>query len=95
VHDGIFTAGAAARWLASSPTASHHHIVDSSDLGRIARLLDPPRRGAGAVRRRRRGFAHLGIIRALREARIPIDFVGGVSIGAIIRGRSGHGLERR
>src|ERR1019366_1771473 len=29
-------------------------------------------------------FAHLGIIRALREARIPIDYVGGVSIGAII-----------
>ncbi len=31
-----------------------------------------------------RGFAHLGVIRALREARVPIDFVGGSSIGAII-----------
>ena len=84
VHDGIFTAGAAARWLASSPTASHHHIVDSSDFGRIARLLT--RRGVGLVLSGggARGFAHLGIIRALREARIPIDFVGGVSIGGII-----------
>jgi NTE family protein len=85
VHDGIFTAGAAARWLASSPAASHHHhIVDSSDLGRVARLLT--RHGVGLVLSGggARGFAHLGVIRALREARIPIDFVGGVSIGAII-----------
>jgi len=84
VHDGIFTPGAAARWLASSPATSHHHIVDSSDLGRIARLLT--RRGVGLVLSGggARGFAHLGIIRALREAHIPIDFVGGVSIGGII-----------
>jgi NTE family protein len=31
-----------------------------------------------------RGFAHLGVVRALREARVPIDFLGGASIGAII-----------
>ena len=31
-----------------------------------------------------RGFAHMGVIRALREARVPIDFVGGSSIGSII-----------
>jgi NTE family protein len=84
VHDGILAAGAAARWLASSPATSHHHVVDSSDLGRVARLLT--RRGVGLVLSGggARGFAHLGIIRALREARVPIDFVGGVSIGAII-----------
>jgi NTE family protein len=84
VHDGNFAAGAAARWLASSPAASHHHVVDSSDLARIARLLT--RSGVGLVLSGggARGFAHLGVIRALREARIPIDFVGGVSIGGII-----------
>ena len=31
-----------------------------------------------------RGFAHLGAIRALREAGLPIDRVGGTSMGAII-----------
>jgi NTE family protein len=31
-----------------------------------------------------RGFAHLGVVQALREARVPIDFVGGASIGGII-----------
>ncbi len=44
------------------------------------------RRGVGLVLSGggARGFAHLGIIRALREAKVPIDFLGGASIGAII-----------
>jgi NTE family protein len=84
LHDGHLLAGAAARWLDSLPVSSHHHIVDGSDLGRIARLLTG--RGVGLVLSGggARGFAHLGVIRAIREARIPIDFVGGASIGAII-----------
>jgi NTE family protein len=84
LHDERIDAGAATRWLKSSPVAQHHHIVDSADLGRLARLLT--RRGVGLVLSGggARGFAHLGVIRALREARVPIDFVGGVSIGSII-----------
>jgi NTE family protein len=84
LHDDGFTAGAAARWLKSLPTAQHHHIVDANDLGRLARLLT--RRGVGLVLSGggARGFAHLGAIRALREERVPIDFVGGASIGSII-----------
>ena len=31
-----------------------------------------------------RGLAHLGIIKALTDARIPIDMVGGTSIGALM-----------
>lgn len=44
------------------------------------------RRGVGLVLSGggARGFAHLGIIRALREAKVPIDYLGGASIGAII-----------
>jgi NTE family protein len=84
LHDGEFAAGAAVRWLAASPTTSHHHVVDDADLGRVTRLLT--RRGVGLVLSGggARGFAHLGVIRALREARVPIDFVGGASIGSII-----------
>ncbi len=86
LHDGAFEAGAASRWLESLPVASHHHIVDYTDIGRVARLLTG--RGVGLVLSGggARGFAHLGVVRALREAGIPIDFVGGVSIGAIIAG---------
>jgi NTE family protein len=84
LHDERIKIGAAARWLQSSPVALHHHIVDAADLGRLARLLT--RRGVGLVLSGggARGFAHLGVIRALREARVPIDFVGGSSIGSII-----------
>ena len=31
-----------------------------------------------------RAYAHLGAIRALREAGVPFDFVGGASMGAIV-----------
>ena len=31
-----------------------------------------------------RAYAHVGAVRALRQAGVPIDFVGGVSMGAII-----------
>jgi NTE family protein len=84
LHEGDFEPGCATRWLKPLPTAAHHHIVDKSDLGRVARLLT--RRGVGLVLSGggARGFAHLGIIRALREARIPIDYLGGASIGGVI-----------
>jgi NTE family protein len=84
LHEGAFVAGAASRWLETLPVAQHHHIAGPPDLGRAARLIT--RRGVGLVLSGggARGFAHLGVVRALREARVPIDFVGGASIGAII-----------
>jgi NTE family protein len=84
LHEERVAAGAASRWLQCSPVLQHHHIVDPADVGRLARLLT--RRGVGLVISGggARGFAHLGVIRALREARVPIDFVGGSSIGSII-----------
>jgi NTE family protein len=84
LHEERLQAGAAARWLADLPVSLHHHIVDDTDLGRVARLLT--RRGVGLVLSGggARGFAHMGVIRALREARVPLDFVGGSSIGGII-----------
>ena len=33
-----------------------------------------------------RGLAHLGVIRALEEAGVPIDVVGGTSMGALMAG---------
>src|SRR3984957_10553435 len=66
LHDDRIEAGAATRWLECSPVALHHHVVDAADLGRLARLLT--RRGVGLVLSGggARGFAHLGVIRALR-----------------------------
>lgn len=33
-----------------------------------------------------RGFAHIGVLRVLKEMRIPIDFVVGTSMGAVVGG---------
>jgi NTE family protein len=84
LHDGRPDPGSAARWLDSAPVNLLHHVIDAGDLGRIARLLTG--RGVGLVLSGggARGFAHLGVVQALREAHIPIDFIGGASIGSII-----------
>ncbi|HHY74507.1 MAG TPA: patatin family protein [Bacillus bacterium] len=43
-----------------------------------------------------RGFAHLGVLKALNEANIPIELLAGSSMGALVGGLygAGHDLER-
>ncbi|SFN29285.1 NTE family protein [Dokdonella immobilis] len=84
LHPGKLVHGAARRWLARTPLVPHHHVRDAHDIRRIARLLTGRclslvLSGGGA-----RGFTQIGIVRALREAGLEIDCVGGTSIGAII-----------
>lgn len=73
------------RWLAARKVARHHHVRhgNTMDMARVARFLSGNAvalvlAGGGA-----RGFAHLGVIRALREAGIAVDAVGGASFGAL------------
>lgn len=40
-----------------------------------------------------RGFAHIGVIKVLKEAQIPIDFIAGSSMGAIVGTFYGAGLD--
>ncbi|HEY5523563.1 MAG TPA: patatin-like phospholipase family protein [Desulfuromonadaceae bacterium] len=44
----------------------------------------PPKIGLALGSGSARGLANLGVIRALEEAGIKVDFVGGTSIGALI-----------
>jgi len=77
---------ATARWLDPRPAARHFHVRPEQprDMQRIARILSG--RGIGLVLSGggARGFAHVGVIRALEEAGIPIDMIGGSSIGAVM-----------
>ncbi|HTL91658.1 MAG TPA: patatin-like phospholipase family protein, partial [Steroidobacteraceae bacterium] len=84
LHDGDFVRGAAARWIARHPEIAHHHVNGAADIQRVARVLTG--RGIGLVLSGggARGFAHIGIVKALREAGIPIDLVGGTSMGGIL-----------
>jgi NTE family protein len=47
-------------------------------------LAKPPRVGIALAGGFARGIAHIGVLRALRAAKIPIDFVSGTSVGALI-----------
>lgn len=79
------TAGAARRWLAQfSGELQHHHICSDDDVARVARLVSGHGRGLVLAGGGARGLAHLGAVRALREAGYRFDAVGGTSIGAII-----------
>jgi NTE family protein len=83
-HSGKPRLGAGRRWLSLRPAAKLHHLRDAADVPRLARLIvgrcmNLVLSGGGA-----RGFAHVGAVKALREAGIVIDSVGGTSIGGII-----------
>ena len=65
---------------------THHHLRagNTSDLKRLARFIAGSAvsvvlAGGGA-----RGFAHIGVLRALKEAGVPFDYVAGTSMGGIV-----------
>ena len=84
LHDSALETGAASRWLADLPEVPHHHVQHPADYSRLARVLTG--RGVGLVLSGggARGFAHIGVVKALREAGVPVDLVGGTSMGAIL-----------
>ena len=77
--------GRARAWREAFPVvAAHHHLRDGNDLQRLARFLSGTANGLVLSGGGARGFAHIGVVRGLREAGMNIDFVGGASIGAVI-----------
>lgn len=84
LHERELVLGAARNWLALTPGLRHHHVRDARDARRVARLLTGRSLGLVLSGGGARGFAQIGILRALREAGLDIDCVGGTSIGAII-----------
>lgn len=59
-------------------------LAGSVDAAKVALVL-----GGGAAR----GTAHIGVIRALRDAGIPIDMIVGTSMGAIVGGLYASGFD--
>ncbi|KAG8959437.1 phosphatidylcholine and lysophosphatidylcholine phospholipase [Tulasnella sp. 408] len=57
-----------------------------SDFARLARRICGKSIGLVLGGGGARGVAHLGILRALEERNIPIDHIGGTSIGALVGG---------
>jgi NTE family protein len=70
----------------ASAYALHHYVCPETpgDMARLSRLITGRAVGLVLAGGGARGFAHIGIIRALREAGVPFDMVAGASMGAII-----------
>jgi len=84
LHEGNIASGAAARWRNVLPGAPCHHLRGPADMPRIVRLMTHRAVGLVLSGGGARGFAHLGVVRALREHGVPIDLVGGSSMGGIL-----------
>lgn len=91
------TGGYSARgWRDVANASAHHRIartLEPAQVARLARLISGRAiclvlGGGGA-----RGFAHVGLVRALEEKGIPIDAVGGTSMGAMIAAMIAMGLN--
>lgn len=83
------------RWTATTlPVRIHHvrrdNVGDARRVGRALghRDLSLVLSGGGA-----RGMAHVGVIRAIAEAGLTVDVVGGTSFGAIVAGYLAQGLD--
>jgi NTE family protein len=84
LHEGSIVNGAAARWRETLRGAPCHHLRQPSDMPRIVRLMTHRAVGLVLSGGGARGFAHLGVVRALREHGVCIDLVGGTSMGGIL-----------
>jgi NTE family protein len=84
-----------AHWLATRPVFLHHHVAlteDGEDIARLARFLTGRAigmvlSGGGAF-----GVAHVGVWRAIRDLGIPLDIVGGTSVGSAMAGAIALGV---
>lgn len=74
-----------ASWLELWPVDYHLHVRENqpNDIARVARVVTGKAIGLVLSGGGARGFAHLGVYKALLELGIAIDWVGGTSIGSI------------
>lgn len=75
-------------WIEAAKPARWFHLRqgDGGHIDRLARLLTGQSVGLVLSGGGARAYAHVGALRALHERHVPIDFVGGVSMGAIVAG---------
>ena len=81
-------------WLAGAVTDYHHlRAGRPGDVARLARMITGTGCGLVLGGGGARGLAHLGVMRALEEAGVPIDVVGGTSMGAMMAAVYALGMD--
>lgn len=73
-------------WRGLARANSHYFMREDheGDIARIARQVTETGLGVVLGGGGARGFAHIGLLQAARELNLPIDNIGGTSIGAFI-----------
>lgn len=86
LHEPDSAPSGTAAWLDVLPVDAHYHVTMGSeaDCRRLARCLLGSATGLVLGGGGARGLAHIGVLRALEEAQLPIDRIGGTSAGANI-----------
>lgn len=75
-----------AQWLDTLRPSRHFHVRSKGkrDWQHLARVIAGVSVGLVLSGGGARAFAHIGVLKALEDAQIPIDFIGGASMGGII-----------
>jgi predicted acylesterase/phospholipase RssA/CRP-like cAMP-binding protein len=83
------------RWLEATGVQRHFHVRsgDQETHDRVARILVGRAVGLTLGGGFARGIAHAGVMRALDEAGVPVDLVGGASMGAVIAAQRAIGWD--
>jgi predicted acylesterase/phospholipase RssA len=88
-----------ALWYVDRRLDAHHHVrrtataCDAADLARVVRFLRGEAVGVALSGGGARGFSHIGMLRALDEAGIPVDVVVGTSMGAVVGAQYALGFD--
>jgi predicted acylesterase/phospholipase RssA/CRP-like cAMP-binding protein len=82
-------------WLEPRELDAHHHLRRGDQAGwrRLARFMAGRAVGVVLGGGGARGFAHIGVLQALREAGVPIDLIGGTSMGASMAAQYAMGWD--
>ncbi|HLZ82040.1 MAG TPA: patatin-like phospholipase family protein [Caulobacteraceae bacterium] len=74
------------RWLSAAPASRLFQIRDGdgADMARLARIYAGKSVGLALSGGGARAYAHMGVAKALARLGVPIDFLAGTSMGAVI-----------
>ena len=85
-HKELVTPVGSAAWMDVLQPERLFHMRDGAlaDVQRLARTISGTSVGLVLSGGAARAYAHVGAIKALHEAGVPIDFIGGASMGAVV-----------
>ncbi len=83
LHEGM-KSGSVADWVDAVDAHRIFHVSGARTEERLARAIAGRTVGVVMSGGGARAYAHIGAIKALRERRVPIDFLAGASMGGIV-----------